>query len=136
MSGEFSVTGMDHVTVTSPEELIDDVLAWYRSTLGLAEIDKPDGADHDGGWFAAGEQEIHISLDPHNPPKTAHFGLVVKDFDGMIQRLRDHGCHIEQASAIPGRHRCYTRDPAGNRIEITSFEEEPAKVIVEEADQG
>jgi predicted enzyme related to lactoylglutathione lyase len=65
-------------------------------------------------------------LDEHNPPKTAHFCLVVDDFQSAVDRLRESGCHVEQAMPIPGRHRFYTRDPAGNRIEIMSYDGEDA----------
>lgn len=120
--GDFTVFGVDHVNVTAPDELMDDTLSWYRDCLGLDEIEKPQGTRDAGGWFKAGEQEVHVSLDEHNPPKQAHFGLVVNDFDSIVDGLRSAGCHIEQAGTIPGRHRCYTRDPAGNRIEIVAFE--------------
>jgi catechol 2,3-dioxygenase-like lactoylglutathione lyase family enzyme len=114
----FKVLAVDHVDVTAPAELMDDVLAWYRDVLGLTLIDKPAHTRPGGGWFRAGPQEVHVSLDQHNPHKSAHFGIVVDDFEAVIDRLRSAGCHIEQASSIPGRHRCFTRDPAGNRIEI------------------
>ncbi|MFN2588498.1 MAG: VOC family protein [Actinomycetota bacterium] len=118
----FEVVGVDHVQVTAPEELVDDTCEWYRSCLGLEEMPKPQGTRPQGGWFHAGGQEIHVSVDEHNPHKTAHFGIVVTDFQGAIDRLREAGCHIEQATEIPGRHRFYTRDPAGNRIEIASVD--------------
>jgi catechol 2,3-dioxygenase-like lactoylglutathione lyase family enzyme len=122
MSGGFDVLGIDHVTVTAPDELMEETLAWYRDTLGLASLEKPEGSRPAGAWFEAGAQEIHISQDPHNPPKTAHFAIAVSDFDRAVERLRTAGAHIEQAAAIPGRQRCYTRDPAGNRIEIAQYE--------------
>jgi hypothetical protein len=50
----------------------------------------------------------------------------------VIDRLRDAKCHIEQARPIPGRHRLFTRDPAGNSIEIVSVQEESANVHYEE----
>ena len=118
MTENFKVLRLDHVNVTYPEELEKEVLSWYEESLGLERVDKPEGTRPAGAWFRAGDQEIHLSLDEHNPPKTAHMGLVVDDFDAVISSLREAGCHIEQASAIPGRRRCYTRDPAGNRIEI------------------
>jgi catechol 2,3-dioxygenase-like lactoylglutathione lyase family enzyme len=117
----FKLTRLDHVTITSPEVLIDEVLAWYRDTLGLEEIKKPGGTRTQGGWFKLGDQEVHVTLDEHNPHKVAHFGVAVDDFDAVVEQLRQAGCHIEQAGEIPGRHRFYTRDPAGNRIEIASF---------------
>jgi catechol 2,3-dioxygenase-like lactoylglutathione lyase family enzyme len=120
--GSFSFVALDHVNVTSPEELEDEVKTWYRDTLGMEPIDKPSGTRDGGAWFRAGDHEVHVSIDEHNPPKTAHFGLVVQGYDAIIERLRAAGCHIEQAREIPGRHRFYTRDPAGNRIEIMSFD--------------
>ena len=121
MSG-FDVVGVDHVQVTAPEELIVETCEWYRSCLGLSEMTKPQGTRPAGAWFRAGDQEVHVSVDEHNPHKTAHFGMVVTDYTAAIERLRGAGCHIEQAGEIPGRHRFYTRDPAGNRIEIVAFD--------------
>ena len=121
MSG-FKFSGIDHVNVTAPEELMEDVLTWYTDCLGLESIGKPEGTRNKGGWFSAGHQEVHVSIDPHNPPQSAHFGLVVDDPEPVVEALRAAGCHIEQASTIPGRHRFFTRDPAGNKLEIISFD--------------
>lgn len=118
----FDFRGIDHVNITAPEELMDDVLEWYEVRLGLERLPKPSGTRPGGGWFQVGRQELHISVDPHNPPHTAHFGLVVSNFSEIVTALREAGYHIEQASAVPGRHRFYTRDPAGNRVEIAHFD--------------
>ena len=132
MSGQFRVLGLDHVNVTAPEELEEEVVSWYENCLGLTRIRKPDGTRPKGAWFELGPQELHISVDEHNPHQTAHVGIVVDDHDTVIERLREAGCHIEQASTIPGRRRFYTRDPAGNRIEIGVVEEPTAEVMSEE----
>jgi catechol 2,3-dioxygenase-like lactoylglutathione lyase family enzyme len=117
------ITAVDHVTVTAPEELADHVVTWYREVLGLQEVDQPEGAGAGGGWLKAGEQQVHVSVAPQNPPEKAHFCLVVEDFDAAVEGLRAARCHIEQARAIPGRRRFFTRDPAGNRIEIMAWGE-------------
>jgi catechol 2,3-dioxygenase-like lactoylglutathione lyase family enzyme len=119
----FKVQGVNHVHITTPEELEDEVVEWYEDCLGLERLEKPEGTRQHGAWFRAGDQQIHVSYDEHNPPKDAHFGLVVDDLNEVITVLRERGCHIEQAAIIPGRHRCYTRDPAGNRIEFLAFDE-------------
>lgn len=119
---DFNVANLDHVTITTPAELEPAVLEWYEQCLGLEAIEKPEGSRRVGGWFRVGDQELHVTHDEHNPHKTAHFGLAVDDIEGAVQRLRDFGCHIEQASKIPGRRRFFTRDPAGNNIEIVSYE--------------
>ncbi|HVL64764.1 MAG TPA: VOC family protein [Actinomycetota bacterium] len=123
---------IDHVNVTTPEELERDMVAWYEEVLGLTRIAKPPGTRPLGAWFSCGNAQVHVSVDPHNPPKTAHFGVVVDDFTGAIERLRSAGCHLEQAREMPGRKRCYVRDPAGNRIEILAFEDAPAPADEEE----
>ena len=119
----FEFRALDHVNVTAPQELIDDVLAWYADCLGLERIDKPEGTRAAGGWFRVGDQELHVTVDPHNPLHDAHFALVVDDYPAVVEALRAGRCHIEQASPIPGRHRFFTRDPAGNRIEIVSYDD-------------
>ncbi|MDQ5815911.1 MAG: VOC family protein [Actinomycetota bacterium] len=126
------VVGFDHVAITAPEELLDEVLDWYVRCLNLDRIEKPEGTRAGGGWFRAGAQEVHVTVDPHNPPRSAHFAVVVDDFAGLVEGLRVAGSHMEQASAIPGRHRCYTRDPAGNRVEIVAYDEPKAIVSYEE----
>jgi muramoyltetrapeptide carboxypeptidase len=118
---EVNVEGLDHVTITAPEELESEVLGFYEDFLGLRRLTKPDGASSAGGWFALGGSELHVSRDSHNPPPVAHLAITVGDFDEVVERLRQSGFHIEQARPIVGRRRLFTRDPAGNRIEIVSY---------------
>ena len=132
MAPPFAVLAVDHVHVTTPADLEEEVVAWYRDTLGLEQVEKPDGTRPEGAWFKAGAQEVHVSVDEQNPPKVSHFGIVVSDFDAAVDGLRAAGCHIEQARTIPGRHRFYTRDPAGNRIEVVHFDAQEAVVAYEE----
>ena len=124
MGEGFEIARLDHVNITAPDELEDETLAWYRETLGLEEIEKPQGTRPRGAWFRIGDAELHVSIDEHNPHKTSHFGLLVDDYDAVIERLRAAKSHIEQANVIPDRHRFYTRDPAGNRLEIAHLDEE------------
>lgn len=123
MGDQLKVLGVNHVTVTAPEDLEDETIGWYDECLGLTRIDKLEGARAGGAWFQAGQQEVHVSIDEHNPHHAAHFALVISDFDEIVLRLRNASCHIEQARPIPGRKRCFTRDPAGNRIELMAYEE-------------
>ena len=116
------VLALEHVTVTTPEELEDEVIDWYVNVLGLERVEKSEGAKPSGAWFQVGDQQVHLLIDPHNPPKNAHFCVRVADLDSFVDDLRASGCHIEQARQIPGRKRCFTRDPAGNSIEIVAID--------------
>ena len=142
----FDVLELDHVTVTSPVELESEVIQWYEQVLGLVRVDEPEGSGEaerlatggaerlatggaerlatgsKGARFSLGRGQLHLSLDPHNPPRKPHFAISVRDFEGVVEHLRGHGCHIEQATEIPGRHRFFTRDPAGNRIELFALD--------------
>jgi catechol 2,3-dioxygenase-like lactoylglutathione lyase family enzyme len=122
---QFNIIGFDHVNITIPEELEAEVLDWYDAVLGLERIEKPPGTSRRGGWFRAGDKELHVSVDPQNPPRSPHFCLTVDDLPATVASLRADGCHIEQGAAIEGRSRCFTRDPAGNRIELTAFHAAP-----------
>lgn len=129
---EYKVLGIEHVHITTPAELENEVVEWYCSCLNLEEVQKPEGTRSTGRWLRAGSQEVHISIDEHNPPRDAHFGLVVDAFEPVVECLRAKGFHIEQATTIPGRHRFFTRDPAGNRVEIVHFDQ-PKVLASEEA---
>jgi catechol 2,3-dioxygenase-like lactoylglutathione lyase family enzyme len=107
--------------VTAPSELEEGVLDWYSKTLGLQQLDKPEGTRGAGGWFRAGQVEVHVTIEQAAQPE-GHFGVVVDDFDGAVAHLRRDGCVIEPARPIRGRNRCYTRDPAGNRVEIVFYD--------------
>jgi catechol 2,3-dioxygenase-like lactoylglutathione lyase family enzyme len=122
MTDGFKISRLDHVNVTTPEELEEETLTWYRDILGLEQIDKPPGTRTRGAWFAIGDAQLHVSIDEHNPHKSAHFAVLVDDYDAVIARLRAAGSHIEQANVIPGRHRFFTRDPAGNLVEIDNLD--------------
>lgn len=118
------VEGLDHVAVTCPAELEEEVLGWYTDIFELERVSKPSGTRAKGGWFALGDKQLHVQIDEHNPPKVAHFAIAVSDLEATIERLRRAGCHIEQATEIPGRRRFFTRDPAGNRVEVVHHEGE------------
>ncbi len=123
MGGDFSILSLDHVTITTPEELEADTVAWYEQRLGLERIEKPEGTRPHGAWFRVGTSQLHVSRDEHNPLPGAHYCLGVDDFDAVVESLRAAGCHLEQAQPIPGRHRCFVMDPAGNRIELFAYDQ-------------
>ena len=132
----FRVLGVDHVAITTPEELQSEVVDWYRDCLGLEVVDVPEEPSERGVWLRAGGQLLQVVIDPHHPPKRATFAFAVDDFDAAVARLREAKRHIEQAPSLPGRRRLITHDPADNRIEIVSRDEAETSVSYEEAVEG
>lgn len=111
---------LHHVNVVVPPGATDAVVPFYESVLGLARIAKPaEGVAAEGAWFdiAAGEQ-VHVSERAGDRHPDPHFGLVVDDFNGVLAKLAAAGAPwTEQANVFGGR-RGFTRDPAGNRVEL------------------
>jgi catechol 2,3-dioxygenase-like lactoylglutathione lyase family enzyme len=115
------VQTIDHVTVAAPSDLEDAVIDWYAHVLGFERLAKPEGTSGMGAWFRAGDVQLHVTIEPAPPARVGHFGVVVDDLEAAVEQLRAAGSDIEPARTIPGRSRCYTRDPAGNTIEILSY---------------
>jgi len=96
------------------------VVPFYADVLGLRQVDKPtEGVAQTGAWFDIDDRsQVHVSEREGDVHPQSHFGLVVDDFDAVIGRLRQAGASWEDQADIFGGRRGFTRDPAGNRIEI------------------
>jgi catechol 2,3-dioxygenase-like lactoylglutathione lyase family enzyme len=93
---------------------------FYGSVLGLAEIPKPAHLAVRGGlWFQAGEQELHLGVEPeHRPGVRSHLALRVDGLDELRARLEGLGIETLDDLPLPGYRRFYARDPFGNRLEF------------------
>jgi len=111
---------LHHVNVVVPPGQTDAVLPFYEATLGLTRMAKPAaGVAREGAWFdiAAGTQ-LHISEREGTRHPDPHFGLVVDDFAGVLARLAETGAPWTEQDNLFGGRRGFTRDPAGNRVEL------------------
>lgn len=109
-----------HVNVVVAPGCTDAVVPFYVDVLGLRHVQKPkDGVAQTGAWFDIDESsQVHVSEREGDVHPQSHFGLVVDDFDDVLRRLRDAGAPWEDQADIFGGRRGFTRDPAGNRVEI------------------
>ena len=109
-----------HVNVVVPPGQTDSVVPFYVDVLGLRRRTKPaEGVAQSGAWFDLDERtQVHVSEREGAVHPQSHFGLVVDDFDAVLDRLRDAGHPWEDQADIFGGRRGFTRDPAGNRIEL------------------
>ena len=98
---------------------MDEVVGFYRDVLQLPRIEKPAGTEPSGAWFAIDElAQVHISERETPAHPDAHFALVVDDLAALLERLRNGGHEWRPAPPVFGGGRGFTRDPAGNRIEV------------------
>src|SRR4051794_20778247 len=109
-----------HVNVVVPPDGTSGVVPFYAEVLGLRQVDKPtEGVAQSGAWFDIDDySQVHVSERAGDVHPQSHFGLVVDDYDAVLTRLRDVGAPWEDQADIFGGRRGFTRDPAGNRIEI------------------
>jgi catechol 2,3-dioxygenase-like lactoylglutathione lyase family enzyme len=114
---------LQHVSVPMPPGRLEDARAFYSGVLGLAEKPVPASLGEGLLWLAAGQDELEVHLFPDRERANArqHFALAVDDLDEVRARLEERGHAVEEAVPIPNRPRLYTRDPFGNRIELTEL---------------
>jgi catechol 2,3-dioxygenase-like lactoylglutathione lyase family enzyme len=109
-----------HVNVVVAPGGTEAVVPFYSEVLGLRRVEKPtEGVAQSGAWFDVNDaMQVHVSEREGDVHPQSHFGLVVDDFDAVLIRLREAGAPWEDQADIFGGRRGFTRDPAGNRVEI------------------
>jgi catechol 2,3-dioxygenase-like lactoylglutathione lyase family enzyme len=97
----------------------DEARAFFCNLLGMVELPKPPTLAKRGGcWFASGDVQVHLGVDPEfRPARKAHPGLRCMDLRALLERLRAAGVAYEEDGAT-GTARAFIHDPFGNRIEL------------------
>jgi catechol 2,3-dioxygenase-like lactoylglutathione lyase family enzyme len=115
------ITAIDHVQLAMPAGGEDRARAFYARLLGLIEKPKPpDLAVRGGVWFENDVVKIHLGIDREfRSARKAHPGLVVRDLQSLIERLRSAGIEVLDDDLARYR-RVYVSDPFDNRIELIS----------------
>ena len=113
------MTWLQHVNIVVPPGGTDAAVAFYTSVFSLVRQPKPAGSDPAGAWLSLdAKQQIHISERSGDRHPDSHFALVADDFDGVLKRIAAAGAEWTAQSDVFGGRRGFTRDPAGNRIEV------------------
>ncbi len=115
---------LQHVSTPIPQGSQRQVRSFYGEVLGLEEKEVPQTLKHlNLVWFAVGEGELELHFVPSTvlvaEEDPRHFCLVVDDLDVYKKRVADAGYPISEDLAIHNRPRFFTRDPLGNRVELT-----------------
>jgi catechol 2,3-dioxygenase-like lactoylglutathione lyase family enzyme len=118
---------LQHVAATFPPGREDDLRAFYGGVLGLVEEPIPEAvADAGWIWFLTDDSgiELHFIPDerPPDPTRRHHFCLQVDDIEEASSRLAGAGHEpVPPGREIPGRRRCFVRDPLGNLVELVEI---------------
>ena len=103
-----------------PPGRTDEAVAFYVDVLGLRRVDKPPAlAGNGGAWLDVdGFAQLHLSERDGAVHPDAHVALVVDDLDGVLAALRRRDAEWTEQEDVFGGRRGFTRDPAGNRVEL------------------
>ncbi|WP_137402282.1 VOC family protein [Echinicola rosea] len=123
----FSQTKLNHIAV-----YVQDLKAsaeFYGDFLALQEIEEPfkDGLHV---WYSIGDSQLHlIEQQPWEIPtinKINHLCFSMEDFDGFIEKLKEHDISFEDWPGEKGKinirpdgiRQIYIQDPNGYWIEV------------------
>lgn len=112
---------LHHVNINVPRGKGDAVARFYRDVFGFDRIDRPDNG-REGVWLDMGDgTQLHLSERDAPGHPQQHFALMVDDLDAVGARLVAAGADFEPADDVFGTGgRGFTRDPAGNRVEVVA----------------
>jgi len=115
---------VDHVQLSIPADGEERARRFYSDLLGLQEVPRPASlSGRGGGWFDGGGISVHLAVEePFAPAKRAHPAFVCSDYEGLLERLREHDVAVTAGEPSPeGKPRCHIADPFGNRIELIAL---------------
>jgi len=115
-------SAIDHVQLAAPPNSEDAARRFYGEILGMEELPKPPLLAARGGvWFASGNVQVHIGIEPDfRPARKAHPAFRCDDYEKLIAVLESSGIDVQAADEIPGIRRAHLHDPFGNRIELVA----------------
>ena len=107
-----------HVNLVVPPGQSEPVAAFYCDVLQLVRIARPD-TGRSGAWLDADGVQVHLSERDGAQHPDSHVAFVVDDLPAEQARLTAAGAPYEPGDDVFGTGgRGFTRDPAGNRIEL------------------
>lgn len=124
------ITGLHHINLRAPAELLDTLRDFYRDVLGLQQGDRPGFASRGYWLYAGGQPIVHLSVQqPNEPPRGPVDPAAASTFDhtafagsdpvATAAQLALKGVSFREARSEQTRqHQFFLQDPAGNGVEI------------------
>ena len=126
MNGVVRITGMDHIVLVVDD--VESVVTWYHEELGLAVLRRDEWRRGEVPFPSLRIDDstiIDVISGDRNGENVNHLALVVEGVD--IDELAASGRFVVEAGPADlfgargtGRG-LYTRDPAGNLVELRSY---------------
>ena len=124
------ITGLHHINLRAPAELLATLRDFYRDVLGLTVGERPDFGSHGYWLYASGHPVVHLSAQlanetPRGAVNTAapttfdHTAFAGTGASAMAAHLAALGVTFrESRSEITLQHQFFMQDPAGNGVEL------------------
>lgn len=112
-----------HVNLVVPPGMAEPTAEFWRSVFGLVDLPRQGRSGRPGAWLAspgsgAGAFELHISERDVQGHSDQHVAIAVDDVAAVRSACLAAGADWEDADALFGTGRGFTRDPGGNRVEV------------------
>jgi len=112
--------------VSFPVTDLDRALRFYRDTLGLVPIPRPDLGALGGAWLSAGDVQVHLIVTPEGAdvgrtpsatnPVAAHTAFAIDDYETTKAAFESAGIDVFGLGAAAGQ--MWVQDPDGHVIEL------------------
>ena len=109
---------LHHVNLVVPPGLAEPTAEFWRSVFGMVDLPRQGRSGRPGAWLDGGSFELHISERDLVGHSDAHVAVAVPDVAAVKTACVVSGAEWEDADALFGVGRGFTRDPGGNRIEV------------------
>jgi catechol 2,3-dioxygenase-like lactoylglutathione lyase family enzyme len=116
------ITGVDHINIAGPAELIERCRAFYVDVLQLADGHRPAFRSRGYWLYAADRPIVHLTVREDersaSPTHLDHCAFACIDLDATIASLERHGVPYAIDRVPSGAAQLFLHDPAGVGIEL------------------
>ena len=109
---------IQHVALETRRSDGDAARAFWQ-LLGFKPVDPPETLRERADWLQRGRTQIHLLWhdEPTAPPE-GHVAVVLDDYGGTLERLRQAGHEVDPRREHWGAPRAFLRAPGGHRVEV------------------
>jgi catechol 2,3-dioxygenase-like lactoylglutathione lyase family enzyme len=117
-----AIASIHHISITAPQQLIDEVAQFYTAVLGLTEGYRPDFGVP-GNWLYQDDHPlVHLLALDNEPGSNGHFdhiAFLCTDLTAMIEKLQSHDIEYS-VFKMPelNQTQLFITDPAGIKVEL------------------